>query len=161
MANVFEPQWDEEYDFPPLTGRYARVGKQAGGERLGAAVYEAPPGAAVSPMHVHHANEEMILVLAGTPTLRAADGVRQLKPGDVVPCLRGPRGAHRLENHSDEPIRVLIVSTMVEPDVVEQLHTDKIVASTGDDANITFRKEDAVDQFLGEVDELPRDSPSQ
>ena len=161
MANVFDPQWDEEYDFPPLSGRYALVGKQAGGERLGASVYEIPPGAAVSPMHVHHANEEMILVLAGTPTLRAADGVRELAPGDVVPCLRGPDGAHRVENHSDEPIRVLIVSTMVEPDVVEHLDTDKIVASTSADENATFRKEDAVDQFLGEMDELPRDSPSQ
>jgi uncharacterized cupin superfamily protein len=161
MANVFDPRWDEEYDFPPLSGRYALVGKQAGGERLGASVYEIPPGAAVSPMHVHHANEEMILVLAGTPTLRAPEGARELKPGDVVPCPRGPRGAHRIENHSQDPIRVLIGSTMVEPDVVEHLETDKIVASTGAEQNVTFRKEDAVDQFLGEMDELPRDSPSQ
>jgi uncharacterized cupin superfamily protein len=152
VANVLDPEWDEEYDYPPLTGRFAIVGKQAGGKRLGASVYEIPPGAAVSPMHVHHANEEMILVLEGTPTLRAADGVRELMPGDVVPCLRGPAGAHRVENHSDGPIRVLIVSTMVEPDVVEHLDTDKIVASTAEDRNVTFRTRDAVDQFLGEIE---------
>ena len=74
VANVFEPDWDEEYDLPPLRGRYARVGDQAGAQRLGAAVFEVPPGAAASPLHVHHANEEMIVVLAGTPTLRTGDG---------------------------------------------------------------------------------------
>ena len=152
MANVFDPRWDEEYDFPPLTGRYALVGKQAGAERLGASVYEIPPGAVVSPMHVHHANEEMIVVLAGTPTLRAADGRRELGPGDVVPCLRGARGAHRVENNSQEPVRVLIVSTMVEPDVVEHLDTDKVVTSADEGLALTFRKQDAVDQFLGEID---------
>jgi uncharacterized cupin superfamily protein len=152
MANVFDPQWDEEYDLPPLSGRYALVGKQAGGARLGASVYEIPPGAAVSPMHVHHANEEMILVLAGSPTLRAADGVHELKPGDVVSCLRGPDGAHRVENRSQQPIRVLIVSTMVEPDVVEHLDTDKVVTSADDGLDLTFRKQDAVDQFLGEIE---------
>ena len=153
--NVFDPRFDAEQDRPPFTWRRARIGRQAGAEKLGASLFELPPGASSFPLHVHHANEEMIVVLAGTPTLRAAGGVHELKPGDVVPCLRGARGAHRVENRSEEPIRVLIVSTMVEPDVVEQLDTDKIVASTGDDSNITFRKQDAVDQFLGEFDDLP------
>jgi hypothetical protein len=35
MANVFEPDWVER-DEPPLIGRAARVGAQAGAERLGA-----------------------------------------------------------------------------------------------------------------------------
>ena len=29
VANVFEPDWDEEYDLPPLRGRYARDGYSA------------------------------------------------------------------------------------------------------------------------------------
>jgi uncharacterized cupin superfamily protein len=153
VANVFEPDWDEEYDYPPLRARYARVGKQAGAQRLGAAVYEVPPGAAVSPLHVHHANEEMILVLSGTPTLRTADDTRVLAPGDVVSCLRGRRGAHRVENHSDSTVRVLIVSTMVDPDVVEHLDTDKVAVWTDEETGLTFRREDAVPQFLGEIDE--------
>jgi uncharacterized cupin superfamily protein len=156
VPNVHEPEWDMEYDFPPLRGKYARLGKQAGARRLGAAVYEVPPGAAASPMHVHHANEEMILVLDGTPTLRTADGSEQLAAGDVVSCPRGRGGAHRVENHSEAPARVLIVSTMVNPDVVEHLDSEKVLAATGDDPGaemfLTFRKQDAVPQFLGEVE---------
>ncbi len=161
MANVFEPDWDEEYDSPPLGGRYARVGHQSGAQRLGAAVFEVPPGAASSPLHVHHANEEMIVVLAGRPTLRTADGSEELAPGDVVPCLRGRGGAHRVENRSESPARVLIVSTMVTPDVVEHPDSDKIAAWTDEDTGFTFRKQDAVGQFEGEIDEPPRASPSQ
>jgi uncharacterized cupin superfamily protein len=157
VPNVHEPEWDMEYDFPPLRGKYARVGKQAGAERLGAAVYEVPPGAVASPLHVHHANEEMILVLEGTPTLRTAEGSEQLAPGDVVSCPRGRAGAHRVENRSGTPARVLIVSTMVNPEVAEHLDSEKVLAATGDDPGadvfLTFRKQDAVPQFLGEVDD--------
>jgi uncharacterized cupin superfamily protein len=43
MANIFEPEWVER-DQPPLLGRAARVGAQAGAERLGATLYEIDPG---------------------------------------------------------------------------------------------------------------------
>jgi hypothetical protein len=39
MANIFDPEWVLR-DEPPLTGRAARVGAQAGAERLGATLYE-------------------------------------------------------------------------------------------------------------------------
>jgi uncharacterized cupin superfamily protein len=34
-----------------------------------------------------------------------------------VACPAGPEGAHRLDNATDEPVRVLIVSTMLAPEV--------------------------------------------
>lgn len=68
---------------------------------------------------MHYANEEMIVVLAGRPTLHTGDGSRELATGEVVACLRGPRGAHRLENRVDQVARVMIVSTMLMPEVVE------------------------------------------
>jgi uncharacterized cupin superfamily protein len=116
-ANVFEPDWDAEQDRPPFTWRRARIGRQAGGEKLGASLFELPPGASSFPLHVHHANEELIVVLAGQPTLRGLDGERELAPGEVVACPTGDRGAHRIDNRSDEPVRFLIVSTMIAPEV--------------------------------------------
>ncbi len=95
------------------------MGLRAGTELLGATVYELEPGARWADLHVHYANEELIIVVAGTPTVHTLDGSRTLAPGDVVACPRGRRGAHRLENRSEEVARVLIVSTMVMPDVVE------------------------------------------
>ena len=41
------------------------------------------PGAAVSPLHVHHANEEMLVVIAGRPTVRSAEGERELGEGEL------------------------------------------------------------------------------
>jgi uncharacterized cupin superfamily protein len=115
--NVFEPSFDAEQDRPPFSWRRARVGRQAGAEKLGASLFELPPDASSFPLHVHHANEEMIVVLAGRPTLRTLDGERELAPGDVVACPTGDRGAHRIDNRSSEPVRFLIVSTMIAPEV--------------------------------------------
>lgn len=72
VANVFELDWTDRHD-PGLAGKTTRLGAPAGAERLGATVYEIAPGAAGSPLHAHHANEELIIVLAGSPTLRTAD----------------------------------------------------------------------------------------
>ena len=126
MANVFEPDFDAEQDKPPFTWRRARLGRQAGAEALGASLFELPPGASSFPLHVHHANEEMIVVLAGRPTLRSIDGARELEPGELVACPAGRRGAHRIDNTGDEPARFLVVSTMNAPEVNEYPDSGKI-----------------------------------
>lgn len=122
MSNVFEPDWDAEGDQPPFRWRRARLGRQAGARDLGASLFDVPPGAATFPLHAHYANEEMIVVLAGRPSLTRADGeMRELAPGEVVACPAGRGGAHRLDNHGDEPARILIVSTMRAPEINEML----------------------------------------
>jgi uncharacterized cupin superfamily protein len=91
----------------------------AGAEQLGATLYELDPGAEVIPLHIHHAMEEMVVVLSGTPTLRTLDGERELAPGEVVAFPRGRRGAHTLANRSSAVVRYLMLSTLVVPEVVE------------------------------------------
>jgi uncharacterized cupin superfamily protein len=95
------------------------VGAQAGARELAANVYELDPGAVGSPFHAHHANEELLLVLAGTPWLRGPDGTQLLSAGAVVAFPRGQAGAHSLVNRSDVPVRYLVVSTTNHPEVVE------------------------------------------
>ena len=129
MADVFEPEWEFESDEPPFLYRVAPIGVQAGAQRLGASLYEIAPGGQVSPLHVHHANEELIIVVTGRPILRTADGSRTLPVGAVVACPAGQHGAHSVENRTDEPVRVLIVSTKVYPGAD---HTNVIVAALGD-----------------------------
>jgi uncharacterized cupin superfamily protein len=127
MANVFDPDFDaEQRDKPPFTWRRARLGRQAGAESLGASLFELPPGASSFPLHVHHANEEMIVVLAGRPTLRSIDDSRELAPGELVACPPGRRGAHRIDNATVEPVRFLVVSTMNAPEVNEYPDSGKI-----------------------------------
>ena len=159
MANLFEPEWQYENDQPPWLVRVARVGAQAGAERLGASVYEIDAGGRASPLHVHYANEELVVVLSGRPSLRTADGTRDLAVGEVVACPTGLRGAHRVENNSDEPARVLIVSTMIFPEVVTHLDSDKVLVLTGapeqvgeDGVVAAFPRSHAVEPMAGETE---------
>ena len=122
MPNLFEPLWDAERDDPPFRWRRARLGRQAGARDLGASLFELPPGGATFPLHAHFANEELLVVLAGRPTLTGSDGsARELETGELVACPAGREGAHRLDNKTDEPVRVLIVSTMRAPEINEML----------------------------------------
>src|SRR6185437_14267116 len=110
-----QPRWEAD-KYP---GRHvAPVGAQAGAQELAANVYELDPGAVGSPLHVHHANEELLLVLAGTLSVRGPDGTQLLPAGAVVAFPRGKPGAHSLVNRSDAPVRYLVVSTTNRPDVV-------------------------------------------
>ncbi len=158
MTSVFEPRWDAEQDRPPFRWRLARLGRQAGSEKLGASLYELPSGASTWPMHIHYANEELVIVLAGRPTLRTPDGKRVLEPGEVVACAAGPRGAHRIDNHSAEAARLLVVSTMIAPELNEYPDSGKLWGlgfapggEHGPDApEIVGRPEDNLDYFEGE-----------
>jgi len=109
--------------------RAAKVGEHIGGELLGAGLYEAEPGNKVWPYHTHHANEEWLLVVRGRPTLRTPEGVCELDEGAVVCFPRGKAGAHQVWNGSDSPIRVLMLSTLVTPEIVEYLDTGKVGAA--------------------------------
>jgi uncharacterized cupin superfamily protein len=130
MANVFEPHWDEEQDRPPFSWRRARLGRQAGADQLGASLFELAPGCSSFPLHVHHANEEMLVVISGHPTLRTLDGERQLDEGELVAFPAGSGGAHRIDNRSRQPARVLILSTMLAPEINEYPDSEKIWART-------------------------------
>jgi uncharacterized cupin superfamily protein len=119
VPSISDPTWDAERDQPPFAWRRARLGRQAGSRDLGASLFEVPAGASTFPMHIHHHNEELLVVLAGTPTLRTPDGERVLAEGEVVAFPAGREGAHAIDNRSDAPVRFLVVSTMRAPEVNE------------------------------------------
>jgi uncharacterized cupin superfamily protein len=157
-ANLYEPQWDDDSERPGFSYRRAKLGGQAGGDRLGASLYEIPPGQATFPYHAHFANEELLIVLAGRPSLRTRAGWRELDPGEVVSFTVGFDGAHQVMNRGEEPARVLVVSEMNSPEVSVYPDTGKILAGTrppggvGDPDDIfeTFRLDDAADYWEDE-----------
>jgi uncharacterized cupin superfamily protein len=157
MPNLFEPDFDTRHDRPGFTYGRARLGRQAGAERLGASLYELEPGQAQWPMHYHLGNEELLIAIRGTPTLRTPDGERQLSEGEVVALPLGERGAHQVVNRTGEPVRVLIVSEMASPDVVVRPESGKLSAfgrapgSPDDDgAHWVFFERDQVGFWDGE-----------
>jgi uncharacterized cupin superfamily protein len=119
IANLYRDEWDEHEEHEGFQIRGAGIGLQIGGELLGGSVYEVDPGRKIWPYHVHHANEEWLIVLRGRPTLRSPEGERELAEGDVVCFRRGPEGAHQVWNATDERARILMLSTMLVPEIVE------------------------------------------
>lgn len=138
--------------------RRKRLGAAAGGEALGGSLYELPPGKRSWPYHHHTANEEALFVLAGSGSIRLDGETRPLEAGDYVAMPADGRGAHRVINDGDRPLRYLMVSTMAEPDITVYPDSDKIGAFGGrppggsGEATVSgfFRLDDAVDYWTGE-----------
>ena len=103
MPNIYRPEWDAEKRPAGFGSRRARIGRQLGSERVGASLWELPPGEAAYPYHYHHSDEELVFVIRGRPTLRASDGTHELEEGDVVRFVLGEAGAHQLLNAPRRP----------------------------------------------------------
>jgi uncharacterized cupin superfamily protein len=82
--NIERPELGGDGRPAGFRARRARLGPAAGARRLGASLWELPPGEAAYPYHFHHAEEELIVVLAGRPLLRTPAGRRRLEQGEVV-----------------------------------------------------------------------------
>jgi uncharacterized cupin superfamily protein len=126
VVNVFGDEWEATEDREGFGFRDAWIGARLGAELIGGSVYEVDPGKKLWPYHVHHANEEWLIVLRGRPTLRTPEGEQELVEGDVACFLRGPSGAHQVINRTDVPVRVFMLSTMLMPEIVEYLDTGKV-----------------------------------
>jgi uncharacterized cupin superfamily protein len=131
----------------------ARLGKLLGGaaEQTGATVYELPPGEAVCPYHYEVGEEEWLLVLEGSPTLRTPEGSERLSPWDVVFFPRGPEGAHGIRNETEATARVLMFSNVVVPTATVYPDSDKVGIWTGDpETDVLVRRDSAVGYYEGE-----------
>jgi uncharacterized cupin superfamily protein len=135
------------------------VVKSAGGELLGGTLYELAPRYEGVPLHVHYGMEELAIVISGRPTLRTLEGESELAPGDIVAFPRGRRGGHTLANRTDEPVRYLMMSNKVLPEVVEYPEDGTIRALTrgrfdppkagedpADRLNLRFKRSDAEEE---------------
>ena len=154
MPNLHDPQFDEERVQEGFRARRARVGYQLATERLGISQWELPPGQAAYPYHLHLTEEELLIVLEGTPSLRTPEGWRDLAEGEIVSFPRGEEGAHQILNRTDARIRFLAISTHGEPDIVLYPDSNKVGASErrsqGGGLRTFFRLDDAVDYYDGE-----------
>jgi uncharacterized cupin superfamily protein len=142
-----------EYDPEPGGYRhgYEKLAPLLGGTRMAGSLYELPPGESNCPYH-YESNEEWLLVLSGTVTVRHPGGEDVLEAGDIVCFPAGPDGAHKLTNRSDGTVRMLMLSTKDFPAVAVYPDSDKIGVFTEDRRdNILVRRESGVGYYDGEV----------
>jgi uncharacterized cupin superfamily protein len=153
ILNLHSPlDWDSENDRDGYRHRVTAVGRRLGASLLGASVYELPPGEKTWPYHYELGCEEWLIVLSGRPTLRGADGERELEPGDLAVFPEGPTGAHLVANRTEEPCRVLILSSKSPLAVVHYPDSGKVgiwTQATGYQAMV--RSEPQLDYWDGEA----------
>jgi uncharacterized cupin superfamily protein len=145
IYNINRPEIVHDEDDPEgfETG-YDRFGPKIGASQMGATIYEMPPGQALCPYHYEYPEEEWVIVLEGTATLRHPGGEDQLEPGDVVCFQTGPGGAHQLKNTgSDGNVRVMMLSTLADLNVAVYPDSDKIGVNTPlKEDRVRLRRED-------------------
>lgn len=149
MVNESELDW-ETVPEGKGTMRRKQLGQAAGGEDIGASLYELEPGSTSWPLHYHTGNAEAVYVLSGTGTLRRGEAGEDvnLAPGEYVALPADPSGAHQVVNDvaegtsagepnatrsadADEPLVYLMLSTMNDPDVTVYPEEDGVGVFAG------------------------------
>ena len=152
VFNLFaEQDWDDKNDREGFRHRAAPIGKRLGADLLGGTLYELPPGEKTWPYHYEIGCEEWLIAVSGRPTLRGPDGERELAPGDVAVFPEGAAGAHQVSNASDEPCRVLILSSKSPVAVVHYPDSGKVGLWTDAEGySALLRNEPNLDYWEGE-----------
>jgi uncharacterized cupin superfamily protein len=128
IFNLNADEWNRVEEREGWRSKDAWVGAKIGSELLGGSLYELEPGDRLWPYHTHHANEEWLIVVRGRPIVRTPEGESELAEGDVVCFPRGKEGLHQVRNATEEPIRVLMLSSLNAPDLVEYPDSGKVGA---------------------------------
>jgi uncharacterized cupin superfamily protein len=152
--NISDPEFTYDPEDPEgYRAGMCRLGPDLGSERTGTTLYHLPPGELLCPYHYEYGEEEWLLVLDGRPILRHPEGEDALEPWDVVCFPSGPEGAHAVRNATEEPVRVLMASTVTHPCATVYPDSGKIGIWTGNDADPPrlFAIDAAVDYWDGEL----------
>ena len=139
---------------PHYDATSARLARGTAARKLGASVDVLAPGKRGCPYHLHHAQEEMFIVLEGEGTLRVAGEMLPLRQGDVVFIPAGPAYPHQIINSSAAPLKYLSVSTQDQPEICEYPDSGKFLAESVDGTTTHFdviqTKGESVDYWQGE-----------
>ncbi len=108
--------------------RYRHLTLAAMGEpyHVGVAIEELPPGRQTVPFHFHMLEEEHVLILEGSCTLRLGDSRRPLNAGDYVCYPAGQKAGHCMINETDQPCRYLILGDSIPHEVAVYPDSEKV-----------------------------------
>ena len=141
--------------WPPERPGFEWRRKRVAGEHLGASLYALPAGQTTFPYHYELGNDELLVVVSGTPTLRTPQGERELKSGDCIHFPSGEAGAHQVMNRADDEARVLLISNFSMPRGAVQVDSRKMMIrwGAGSDERMWFPLDEAREYWEGEPPE--------
>jgi len=154
IRNFNDAELRRETREPLYDDQGARLASGTAARKLGASIDILPPGKRGCPYHLHHAQEEVFIVLEGSGTLRVAGEMVPIRAGDVMFIPPGPEYPHQIINTSDAPLKYLSVSTREYPEVCEYPDSGKYLAMAPDADSRGFdaiqRKDNSLDYWDGE-----------
>lgn len=154
IRNFNEAAQQRQVREPHYDGVGARLAKGTAAQQLGASIDTLAPGKRGCPYHLHHAQEEMFIVIEGEGSLRVAGEMLPLREGDVVFIPAGPEYPHQIINTSGAPLKYLSVSTQQWPEICEYPDSGKFLARARRGEAIHFdtirARGESVDYWEGE-----------
>lgn len=123
-SGAFEPfsiesvPWEEHSRGSRFGTRYQQLGEFGGGSHIGVCRETLAPGRQAYPAHYHMLEEEHLLILEGTLTLRLGDRSYPMAAGDYACFPAGQKVGHALINEGTAPCRYLIIGERSASEVV-------------------------------------------
>lgn len=131
VLRVSEAELERNADQGWFESDDAYVGEILKLTRLGCAYTEVAPGKTACPYHVHHAEDEMFVILAGEGEYRFGGVIYGVRAGDVLGApIGGAEYAHQLINTGTETLKYLVISSKADVDVCEYPDSRKFSVSS-------------------------------
>ncbi len=155
---IFEPfsvdtvPWTDYAHGKRFGMRFKELGEFGGCSHVGVCLEELAPGKQTCPAHYHMLEEEHLLMLEGSATLRLGDKAFELSAGNYVCFPAGQKAGHTLINNSGAPCRYLIIGERNPHDVIVYTDSGRVsVRLTGEG----YDKSSTMEYWEGEDDGSP------
>ena len=136
---IFEPfpiaavPWQEFMHGERYGMRFQVLSDFGGGSQITVANEILPPGRQANQLHYHLLEEEHVLVLEGSMTVRLGEARHVVHAGHYVCFPAGQKVGHALVNHTDAPCRYLVLGNPQKHDVAVFPETGRVsVRLTGE-----------------------------
>jgi len=128
VRNLDDVELERQQREPLYDTRCGKLSAGTAAVKLGAGYDILAPGQRGCPYHLHHAQEELFVIVEGEGTLRVAGEMVPVRAGDLVFIPPGPDYPHQFINTSAAPMRFVSISTQERPEICEYPDSGKALA---------------------------------
>jgi uncharacterized cupin superfamily protein len=119
ILNVGDLSWDHWSKNARISVEIKDPARKLGSQLCGFRIERLQPGKQSSPLHRHHLQEELFLILKGAGTLRHGTQEAPVKAGDFILYLAGDPDPHTFINTGDEPLEFIATGNRSSYEVCE------------------------------------------
>lgn len=119
IVNLSNLTWKRVSRSERITVEFKDPARHLGSTICGLRLERLEPGKQASPLHRHHLQEEMFLILKGKGLLRHGDQEIAVQPGDFIVYAAGDPVAHTFVNTGPEALEFIATGNRVAHEVCE------------------------------------------